>query len=1006
VDFAPTTSTTLSGSVTYKSVRIPAGVTVTGSADLTVTVVGDALIAGGLTAPCHALMVTAGGVLTVSGAVGNDCTVPAQSGAQLALIGKGGYDFEGAHITGSGSVAIVDGPNLTPQPHMAEAALRPTGRADANGPYRCKLVNTTVDMGPPQPKAAGPDGVTDGADGLGYFGGCGQLFTGQTGGNLLINGLTINGSAGRDGSDANGTASARGGNGGNAGAIVLVNDGDIDITGSNNNFNGRDGGRGGDAIATNGATGGSATATGGKGGSLKPPGGLPPVVIVSNQGSITVSGALNVTLGTGGRGGHASATSGDGPPGGGKGGAANATGGDGGNGQAANINASGAVTISGSITVSGGGGGNGGDATIAVGNGGPATTAGSPGGPGGDGVQRGGAGGKGVINGALRAFRADGTEVTVVVQNAPGGNGGKATATAGNGKNGADNCSPPAKGGDGGPGGAYSGGPGAGGDGMPKGTVGSWSISNAFNGLNGAKGATGGARGAGGTDGSSAPPGVTGFNPTVISSFQPGLPGGLCGQLTSLTLTPLTQNVTLGGTGSVHGTFTRLGSTDALTAVVKDPGGTTRGSASVPASASSFDISFAVPADFTPGTGAWSGLLSGTNVAPVSATFQVTVGQPTGIAITLQNPDPLHPIIWFAIQHGTGPWAQLTSSNQTFSWTETEGGGGFAFTVDEGNDRYRTWKILSRGPIEQSQAARVLTAPGTNTIGGLLRGVNLNERAIATLGSNVRTFVQNGTADLPVLWSAQPAGTFDIFASRTSTAGDALKLIQMRGKVVPASSTVFMDFGASTAFTPFAATATASNFGSETWNVESGVFTQAGPTVAPFSFSAINATPTKNLWLLPPTFEQPTDLEFFFATTPTRFVESFFHTPGNQTINFPSQINSSVVWVDNVPFITFSLPSDVNQLVTTDITENVGGATIEFTSLVSTAFTGNTTTFDDMMPDWSSINFPVAALFRSGGVGSYSITAQGSNMPNGALMSPVEGLLVFGATKVGTTTIP
>jgi hypothetical protein len=1009
VDFAPTSNTSLSGNLTYKSVRIPAGVTVTGSADLTLTVVGDALIAGGLTSPCHALTVTAGGVLTVSGSVDNSCTVAAQRGSQLALIGKGGYDFEGAHIKGSGNVAIVDGPNLNPSAEISKAAFRSTGRADANGPYRCKLVNTTVDMDPPQPKAPGADGVTDGADGLGYIDGCGQLFTGQTGGNLLINGLTVNGSAGLNGSDATGVASARGGNGGNAGPIALVSDEDIDITGNNNNFNGGDGGRGGDATAANPAAGGNATATGGKGGSLKPPGGIPPVVIVSNQGTITVSGALAVTLGTAGRGGHANATSGDGASGGGKGGTANATGGDGGDGQAANVNAAGAVTITGSITVSGGGGGNGGDATISVGDGGPATTAGSPGGPGGAGVQRGGKGGKGVTNGALRAFRADGTEVTVVTQNAPGGNGGKATATKGNGKNGADNCNPPGKGGDGGAGGGYSGGPGAGGDGTPKGTVGSWGISNAFNGLNGAKGATGGARGAAGTDGSSAPPGVTGYNPTETNSFQAGQPGGTCGLLTSFTLTPPTETVAIGGSGSVHGTFTRLGTTGALLATLTDQTGGMRGSTSVSSVNSSFDISFSIPTNFPAGTGNWTVSLADAaslNVPTLTATFQVTVGQPTGTPITVQNLDPLHPIIWFAIEHGNGPWLQLSSSNQTFSWTETDDIGGFAYTVDEGNDRYRTWRILARTPTEEEQAANILREYGTNTVGGLLRGLNTNERAFATIGSNVRSFLQSGTGDVPVVWSNQPAGTFDIFASRVSTGGDALKLIQMRGQAVPAGTSIFMDFGGTAAFNPFAAFATGSNFGSEQWNVESGVWTQTGPTIAPFALSAFSGSITKNLWFLPPTLETATDLEFVAASTPTRSVEGFFHTPGNQTINFPSQINPSLAWVGTRPHITLTFPSDVNQLVTSDITESVGGSTIQFTSLVSTAFTGNTTAFDDVLPDWSSIGFPAAAMFRSGGAGSYSIIVQGSNMTNGALLSPREGLWIYGAQKVGTTTVP
>src|SRR5215510_14071523 len=79
VDFAPTSSTNLSGTVTYKSVSIPAGGTVTGTADLNLTVVGNVVLAGTLTVPCHALTVTAGGSVDVSGTLSNACGAPAQS---------------------------------------------------------------------------------------------------------------------------------------------------------------------------------------------------------------------------------------------------------------------------------------------------------------------------------------------------------------------------------------------------------------------------------------------------------------------------------------------------------------------------------------------------------------------------------------------------------------------------------------------------------------------------------------------------------------------------------------------------------------------------------------------------------------------------------------------------------------------------------------------------------------------------------------------------------------
>src|SRR5512140_3732325 len=84
--FSPTSNTTLNGNVSYSSVNIPAGVTVTFSADAVVTVSGDYTQAGNVSAPCHALTLAVTGNVTISGAVANDCSDPNADGTPLRIV--------------------------------------------------------------------------------------------------------------------------------------------------------------------------------------------------------------------------------------------------------------------------------------------------------------------------------------------------------------------------------------------------------------------------------------------------------------------------------------------------------------------------------------------------------------------------------------------------------------------------------------------------------------------------------------------------------------------------------------------------------------------------------------------------------------------------------------------------------------------------------------------------------------------------------------------------------
>ena len=72
--FSPTANTTLGGAQSFDSVSVPAGVTVTVSADLALTVSGDVNIAGSLAGDCVAVAITAGGALRATGNLKNSCS--------------------------------------------------------------------------------------------------------------------------------------------------------------------------------------------------------------------------------------------------------------------------------------------------------------------------------------------------------------------------------------------------------------------------------------------------------------------------------------------------------------------------------------------------------------------------------------------------------------------------------------------------------------------------------------------------------------------------------------------------------------------------------------------------------------------------------------------------------------------------------------------------------------------------------------------------------------------
>jgi hypothetical protein len=548
--YQPGTNANLSGTQNFTSVTIPAGVTVTMTGDLVLNVTGPVTIAGSLVGDCKKLTLTALGALTVTGTVRNVCTDPAATAVPLVLIGEDSYSFQGATIASSGDLAIVNDPGrvATGTP-PAGAALRRAGPRAAATTFRCRYVDTEVgnlNMTQPHAHPGQPNG-DNGLPGASRILECGFPVTGQTGGSMLFNNVTVYGQDGADGGSGEGVPglpSTRGGNGGAAGGIVVTADDDIVFDGPVSLREGN-GGRGGDASITGvvGNPGQSVAATSGNGGGVKPQTLTFPVLIQAG-GTIAVNADLHVILGHGGNGGDATALAGDGVDGnpGKNGGNATVGGGNGGNSAPQRINASGAVTGLGLISIGGGDAGNGGTMLPVAGLGGNAVGLGAAAGVAGNEtiLPNSGNGGAGQANGQLRLLRSSDGGVSAIGLNSRGGKGGDAVFRGGNGGNGSANC-PTGTGGAGGAGGNILGGDGIPGAGSPMGAAGTTTITNAGNGGRGGDGLVRGAGGAAGANGASHGSGGTGSIPGT-NSFQTGTQGNICAGAPRIVVSPVFEN--------------------------------------------------------------------------------------------------------------------------------------------------------------------------------------------------------------------------------------------------------------------------------------------------------------------------------------------------------------------------------------------------------------------------------------------------------------------------------
>lgn len=528
-DFAPVSDTQVNGDVTVGELTVPAGVTLTFSADATITALGDVNIVGNLVGSCVQVAIQGRGAATYSGTFDNRCPEEREEGGpDMTLVNAGPLTVDGATFIYAGELDIRNGPPLAPNAAMSGShrqirgltvtanSAGPSGDepAKADGLNFCVVDGATFRPSNPTARrgADGTSGAQAGANARGVRLSC-------TGNLEMGGGTNVEARDGGAGGDAENfdpqtdNASGKGADGGNGGDLTVEAQGDITFNGQGGGTTVRlsSGGKGGDATVLGRDPGGSATAEGGAGGD----GGN---VRVEATGGISVSpGGLTLLVGVGGAGGEAVANAGNGLDAGvgaaTDGGSATATGGAGGSSIEGQLRAAGNVTGLGNISVAGGDGGFGGDATAVGGKGGDGNLDFPHGADGGAMAANGGAGGE------ARARSPSGTPLGV------SGNGGNIRLVGGRGGEGANRCSIPDSGGVGGDGGRGAGRPGERGGGSTPGVPGTISLAAATgNGGNGGAGDGPGVAGSGGEDAL-----AQGFQRTDEGPvFQDGVDGAEC----------------------------------------------------------------------------------------------------------------------------------------------------------------------------------------------------------------------------------------------------------------------------------------------------------------------------------------------------------------------------------------------------------------------------------------------------------------------------------------------
>ncbi|MBL8982752.1 MAG: hypothetical protein JNL26_11250 [Gemmatimonadetes bacterium] len=481
----------------------------------------------------------------------------------------------------------------------------------------------------------------------------------------------------------------------------------------------------------------------------------------------------------------------------------------------------------------------------------------------------------------------------------------------------------------------------------------------------------------------------------------------------ALSITQNPVNVVQGGSGNTSIVIARTNFTGQVNlAVTGVPANVTATLGSPSTLTNGSTLTFAAANNAAPGNYTITVTGTGTNIpnATTTLTLTVTAASSGNVSYTFCTAP-----LWVAYQDGAGTWTRATSTgNNTYAINVTSTGG-LAYVMQDANGEYDL--AIQYGTLSEFQASNSCNTatPGTKSHTGSVSGLGFTEMATITMGGGSATA---NFASLNFTLNNVPNQATDLVAVRSAIAGTgsiANNAIIQRGlNLANGASVGTLAFGAG-ALTPSTHTATVTGaaggetvIGSNSFITatgSSGMMTAATNVAGSFTFAAIPAASTLNtdMHVLSALAQQGSGLN-----QEVRTVTHIIRNGANQTLALgPVLANATVGSVSTAPYrrVRFQAAkqAEYSSLWLFGWTQGSTGSRRDGTIMVTNAYIGSVGSIDISIPDFTGVAGWNNAWAPMADIVNYSFNAYGWNLGGGFGQPSVDGAIVKGAIKLGSS---
>ncbi len=388
---------------------------------------------------------------------------------------------------------------------------------------------------------------------------------------------------------------------------------------------------------------------------------------------------------------------------------------------------------------------------------------------------------------------------------------------------------------------------------------------------------------------------------------------------------------------------------------------------------------------------------TGTGVTQQSTTFAVQVTPAAGGGATTFNYTTCETNqipVWLAVQNGTGPWTQVTPTNNAFTFT-INSAGAIAYVVKDGTDMKTTVLYGSAAEIAQIAIANPCggAATGTKRITGQFNAFVDSTSTLNVVVGGAQFIKPLNTASFTM--TNVPKGTRDLIATRTTlTAPGTDRMVLRRNTNYANNANIptidFSNSNVTDVFTPVFGGIVIPNLGTDQGESEVSLITVNGPSDPYFSFSE---APRPNLGFefmgLPDAQLQAGDFHqvSVFVAPPSggtayRFIDAIQRSVSVQTISLGPQLGAAakVTTLGTTPYLRLRAQaptqSTYNAGASADFSQNSNSVSL----LMTAAYAGAVpTTWTLDIPDLSGAGYNTAWALKSGTGASWNVVAVSGN---------------------------